>query len=80
MTTTVMPIRKAWNVDPDSPISILRLISEMEGCCQLLSALPPDGTDGEDYKYIRAACDRWYKVYFKKNKEYEAAKRESKGT
>jgi hypothetical protein len=78
MTTTGMPIRPQWNVNPEDPVSILRLLSEMEGSCQILGALV--GTEHEDYKYIRAAADRWYKVYFKKNKEYEAAKRKSEGT
>jgi len=78
MTTTGMPISPQWNVNPEDPVSILRLLSEMEGSCQILGALV--GTEHEDYKYIRAAADRWYKVYFKKNKEYEAAKRKSEGT
>ena len=75
----VMPIKSQWNIDPESPITILRLISEMEGCCQILAALPPDGDDGEDYRYIREACNRYYKMYFKMNKEYEAAKRKGEG-
>lgn len=78
MTTTGMPIRPQWNVNPEDPVSILRLLSEMEGSCQILGALV--GDEHEDYKYIRAAANRWYKVYFKKNKEYEAAKRKSEGT
>jgi hypothetical protein len=76
--TTVMPIKPKWNIDPESPIPILTLISEMEGTCVYLAALA--GTEHEDYKYIRAACDRWYKVYFKKKKEYETTKRQSEGT
>ncbi len=82
MTMMVMPIKHQWNIDSDNlhPTVYLRLISEMEGCCAILSALPPDGTDSEDYKYIREACNRYYKVYFKYKKHYEATERESKGT
>jgi hypothetical protein len=78
MTTTVMPIRPQWNVNPEDPVNILRLLSEMEGSCQILGALV--GDDHPDYIYIREAANRWYKEYFKRNKEYEAAKRQREGT
>ncbi len=75
-----MPIRTQWNIDSDNPhpTAYLRLISEMEGCCQILGALV--GDEHEDYKYIREACNRYYKIYYKYKKHYATTERESKGT
>ena len=49
----------AWNVDPKDPITILRLISELEGSSYFLKEL-----DEEDYNTIREMVKKYYKKYF----------------
>ena len=53
-----------WNVNPKSPITILRLISELEGSSYLLEEL-----DKDDYETIREMVGRYYKIYFKMKKD-----------
>ena len=53
-----------WNVNPKDPVTILRLISELEGSCYLLDEL-----DQEDYDTIKAMVRKYYKLYFKMKKE-----------
>ena len=52
--------RKDWNFDPDSPINILRLISELEGVSYFLCRLGEE----EEYNYIQNLCKKYYKLYF----------------
>ena len=53
----------AWNVDPEDPITILRLISELEGSSYFLKEL-----DEEDYNTIREMVKKYYKKYFQMKK------------
>lgn len=53
----------AWNVDPKDPITILRLISELEGSSYFLKEL-----DEEDYNTIREMVKKYYKKYFQMKK------------
>ena len=53
-----------WNVDPKDPITILRLISELEGSSYFLKEL-----DEEDYNTIREMVKKYYKKYFKMKKD-----------
>ena len=55
-----------WNVDPKDPVTILRLISELEGSCYLL-----DEIDQEDYDTIKAMVGKYYKLYFKMKREHK---------
>ena len=52
-----------WNVDPKDPITILRLISELEGSSYFLKEL-----DEEDYNTIREMVKKYYKKYFQMKK------------
>lgn len=54
----------AWNVDPKDPITILRLISELEGSSYFLKEL-----NEEDYNTIREMVKRYYKKYFQMKKD-----------
>lgn len=54
----------AWNVDPKDPITILRLISELEGSSYFLKEL-----DEEDYNTIREMVKKYYKKYFQMKKD-----------
>ena len=53
-----------WNVDPKDPITILRLISELEGSSYFLKEL-----DEEDYNIIREMVKKYYKKYFQMKKD-----------
>ena len=53
----------AWNVDPEDPTTILRLISELEGSSYFLKEL-----DEEDYNTIREMLKKYYKKYFQMKK------------
>jgi hypothetical protein len=53
----------AWNVNPEDPTTILRLISELEGSSYFLKEL-----DEEDYNTIREMLKKYYKKYFQMKK------------
>ena len=53
----------AWNVNPEDPTTILRLISELEGSSYFLKEL-----DEEDYDTIREMLKKYYKKYFQMKK------------
>jgi len=53
-----------WNVNPKDPVTILRLISELEGSSYLLEEIDP-----EDYDIIKEMVRKYYKLYFKMKKE-----------
>ena len=52
-----------WNVDPDNPTTLLRLISELEGSSYLLEEI-----DQDDYDTIREMVKKYYKKYFQMKK------------
>ena len=51
-----------WNVDPDHPVTLLRLISEIEGCIYFLDCL--DGAE-EEKAYLEGMRAKYYKSYFR---------------
>jgi hypothetical protein len=54
-----------WNVNPKSPTTIARLISELEGVDYLLDALDQP----EECEYIQKMKQKYYKMYFRMLKE-----------
>lgn len=54
-----------WNVNPNHPTTIARLISELEGVSYLLDCLGDDN----DIEYINDMKKKYYKTYFKMLKE-----------
>lgn len=52
-----------WNVDTSEPTTILRLISELEGCSYILSEV-----DTDDYEVIDALIRKYYKKYYQMKK------------
>jgi hypothetical protein len=57
-------MKMKWNVNPNHPTTILRLISELEGVSYLLDCL-----GDEDIEYINDMKKKYYKMYFKMLKE-----------
>jgi hypothetical protein len=53
-----------WNVNPNHPTTIARLISELEGVSYLLDCL-----GDEDIEHINDMKKKYYKKYFKVLKE-----------
>ena len=59
-------MKHKWNVDPTDPVTILRLISELEGVWGFLYCLD----DAEDeLAYITALMKKYYSLYFKMMRE-----------
>ena len=59
-------MKHKWNVDPTDPVTILRLISELEGVWGFLDCLD----DAEDeLAYITALKKKYYSLYFKMMRE-----------
>tara|TARA_R100001129_G_C5295735_1_gene241027 strand:- start:529 stop:717 length:189 start_codon:yes stop_codon:yes gene_type:complete len=54
-------VKYEWNVDPTSPTTILRLISELEGAWYLLNCLDQP----EDLDTIDTLRKKYYKLYFR---------------
>ena len=52
-----------WNVNPDDPTTLLRLISELEGSSYILEEI-----DKDDYDTIRTMVKKYYKKYFQMKK------------
>lgn len=52
-----------WNVDTSDPTTILRLISELEGCSYILSEI-----DEDDYEIIGDLIRKYYKRYYQMKK------------
>ena len=52
-----------WNVNPDDPITLLRLISELEGSSYILEEI-----DQDDYDTIKTMVKKYYKKYFQMKK------------
>jgi len=53
-----------------NPVTILRLISELEGSYQLTQEMGFD----EDKDTLRAMADKYYKLYFKLKREQNDSK------
>ena len=59
-------MKHKWNVDPTDPVTILRLISELEGVWGFLDCLD----DAEDeLADITALKKKYYSLYFKMMRE-----------
>jgi hypothetical protein len=56
-------MKSKWNVDPKSPTTIARLLSELEGATYILDCLD----DQEAYDYISKLKQKYYKEYFRSN-------------
>lgn len=52
-----------WNVNPDDPTTLLRLISELEGSSYILEEI-----DQDDYDIIKVMVKKYYKKYFQMKK------------
>ena len=48
-----------------TPVEILLLISELEGCCTYTKKYGFE----EDHKTLKEMCDEYYKLYFKLKKQ-----------
>ena len=59
-------MKHKWNVDPTDPVTILRLISELEGVWGFLDCL--DNTEDE-LAYITALKKKYYSLYYKMMRE-----------
>jgi hypothetical protein len=65
-------MKHKWNVDPQSAITIARLIGELEGVSYILDCLD----EPEEYEYIQTMKQKYYKEYFKRKRtEKELAHR-----
>ncbi len=51
-----------WNLNPDHPTTLLRLISELEGVSYILDCL--DDTEDE-VSFISSMKKKYYSMYFK---------------
>jgi hypothetical protein len=58
-------MKTKWNVDPENPTTIARLISELEGVSYILDCYD----ESEEYDYIQKMKDKYYKLYFKSLKQ-----------
>jgi len=64
-------VKTKWNVDPEDPTTVLRLISELEGISYLLVCL--DHTE-EELAFINTMKAKYYKTYFRMMREEKSAK------
>ena len=53
-------MKSKWNVDPQSAVTIARLIGELEGVSYILDCLD----EPEEYGYIQTMKQKYYKKYF----------------
>ena len=58
-------MKRQWNVDPEHPTTLLRLISELEGSLYILECL--EGTE-EEVEYLMVMKKKYYKKYFRLTK------------
>ena len=58
-------MKQQWNVDPERPTTLLRLISELEGSLYILECL--EGTE-EEVEYLMTMKKKYYKKYFRLTK------------
>ena len=57
-------MKQKWNVDPQSAVTIARLIGELEGVSYILNCLD----EPEEYEYIQNMKQKYYKEYFRRKK------------
>ena len=57
-------MKSKWNVDPQSAVTIARLIGELEGVSCILDCLD----EPEEYEYIQTMKQKYYKEYFKRKR------------
>jgi len=57
-------MKTKWNINPECPVTILRLISELEGSAYILDCI-----DEDDYNTVRELCSKYYKHYFSMRKK-----------
>ena len=69
-------MKSKWNVkNPQSSVTVARLLSELEGISYILDCLD----EPEDYEYIQTMKQKYYKEYFKRKRtENELAQGGSK--
>ena len=68
-------MKNKWNVNPQSAVTIARLIGELEGVSYILDCLD----EPEEYEYIQTMKQKYYKEYFnRKRTENELAQGGSK--
>jgi hypothetical protein len=58
-------MKNKWNINPQSAITIARLIGELEGVSYILDCLD----EPEDLKCIEKLKEKYYKEYFERKKE-----------
>jgi hypothetical protein len=58
-------MKSKWNIDPTKSITIARLLSDLEGVSYILDCLD----EPEDLEYIDSMKKKYYKEYFKRNKQ-----------
>jgi len=58
-------MKQQWNVNPEDPTTLLRLVSELEGSLYILECL--EGTE-EEVEYLMAMKKKYYKKYFRLTK------------
>ena len=59
-------MKSKWNItNPQSSITIARLLSELEGVSYILDCLD----EPEDLEYIEQMKSKYYKEYFKRSKD-----------
>ena len=58
-------MKQQWNVNPEDPTTLLRLVSELEGSLYILECL--EGTE-EEVEYLTAMKKKYYKKYFRLTK------------
>mgnify|MGYP003325614789 CR=1 FL=1 len=54
-----------WNIDPTDPVTIARLISELEGATYILECLDDAS---EELSFLNEMKKKYYKEYFKRSK------------
>ncbi len=64
------------NASPDDPITVLRLLSELEG----VSGFLPIFGDDEEVSYLEALKKKYYKKYFRMMKEEKLKEDEAKNS
>ena len=61
------------NAEPDDPITVLRLISELEGLSGFVSVFD----DKDEVAYLEAMKKKYYKKYFRMMKQEKAKQNET---
>ena len=64
MGITKKIMKSKWNVNPQSAVTIARLIGELEGVSYILDCLD----EPEEYEYIQTMKQKYYKEYFRRKR------------